>query len=450
MKKLILIGCMCLFVSGATAQEKSLASPEAELRQRIDSLIEDLNGKRFAQRRSSEQQLLRLGASAIGPMREALEQSEGEARVRLQRILTELSRSIRIVDKVTSDSLQSVTSLTIDQHGHFLYASAFAANTVSVYEINPENGTLSTIENVTDKKDLAGAVSIRLSSAAPLAVAACYAGKTVTLFSRSEITGKLKKLDVYRGDARSPQPNFPIEAVFSPDGKHVLCLDPYAKDGKNVGAVLVFRVVDGRKLQWVHSLTGKGSCLANVRGIVFHPTKNEMYLCAADAGALIRASCDPDSGAIVIQQVLRDSEKGVQGLSGVFAADISQDGKFIYTSSGRFGGDSAVGVFTLGPNGDLEVVQEMISGREKMGDFRGGNELVISPDGKNVYVTGTLSSTLAGFARDSQTGKLTFIETVPFGAKKLGPAGVAVSPRGDYVYAAVEGASSIAIFRRDQ
>ncbi|NNE00241.1 MAG: beta-propeller fold lactonase family protein [Pirellulaceae bacterium] len=450
MKCFVVLFLLCVVMSVANAQDVTPVEPADELQQTITVLIEKLDSTRFAERRSSEQRLLRMGQAAVEPMRKAIERADGEAKLRLQRILTELSRSIRIVDKVTSKLLQSVTSVSIDPNGQYLYASAFAVNTVSAYAIDPEDGKLTEIETITDDEDLKGAVSIRLSETAPLAVAACFSGKTIVLFSRSRITGKLTKIDVYRGDAKSPMPNFPIEAVFSPNGKFVYCADPYAQSGKNHGAVLIFRVTEDRKLKWVETFSGQDSCLANVRGILFHPTKNEMYLCGADAGALTRASYDPDSGAITLKQVLRDGEKNILGLSGVFAADISTDGKFVYTSSGRFGGDSAVGVFTFDDTGDLQVVQEMISGREKMGEFLGGNELVISPDGKNVYVTGTRSSTLAGFARDSDTGKLTFIETVPFGAKKLGPAGIAISPYGDYVYAAVEGESAIAIFRRDQ
>jgi len=54
----------------------------------------------------------------------------------------------------------------------------------------------------------------------------------------------------------------------------------------------------------------------------------------------------------------------------------------------------------------LARVQELIAGKDKLDDFLGGNELTFSPDGTNLYVTGTLSATLAGSERDAQTGKL--------------------------------------------
>jgi 6-phosphogluconolactonase (cycloisomerase 2 family) len=450
MRNFLFVALAFVSISGAQAQDNDAANSEQELHERIATLIEKLDSNGFAERQASEQQLLRLGPAAISQMRQAIEAAQGEAKIRLQRILTELGRSIRIVEKVPSKLLQNVTSVSISDDGRFLYASAFLVSTVSVYAIDPDNGKLSVVETTTDEDDLKGAVSIRLCDSAPLAVAACFSGKSITLFSRNQTSGKLKKIDVYRGDARTPTPSFPIEAVFSPNGKFVYALDAYAKEGKNLGGVMIFRVTDQRKLEWLDTFTGKDSCFFDVRGIAFHPTKNEMYLCASQAGTLVRASFDPDTGAIAIEQILRDGRDNIEGLSGAFATVISRDGKFVYTSSGRFQGDSAVGVFAFDENGDLKVVQELISGREKLGDFLGGNELVISADGQNVYVTGTRSSSLAGFARDAETGKLTFIETVPFGRKKLGPAGIAISPDDGYVYAAVEGESTIAVFRRDQ
>jgi DNA-binding beta-propeller fold protein YncE len=96
------------------------------------------------------------------------------------------------------------------------------------------------------------------------------------------------------------------------------------------------------------------------------------------------------------------------------------------------------------------VIEEHVSGRDQIGDFLGGNELLISPDGNNVYATGTRSSTLAGFSRDPDSGRLHFIEIVSLGGNELGPASLAVSGNAKYVYVAVEGDRGTAVFRREQ
>ena len=93
--------------------------------------------------------------------------------------------------------------------------------------------------------------------------------------------------------------------------------------------------------------------------------------------------------------------------------------------------------------------------------FGGASGLAVSPDGKNVYVTG-IGGRLGIFDRDPATGKLTqkpgsegcFAEGRPRGdcrpAAPLHEAlAVVVSPDGRSVYVAAYNGSGIAIFDRD-
>jgi 6-phosphogluconolactonase (cycloisomerase 2 family) len=64
---------------------------------------------------------------------------------------------------------------------------------------------------------------------------------------------------------------------------------------------------------------------------------------------------------------------------------LSPVGAFAYASSGRFRADNAIGVYKLDDNGELNVVQEFMNNEDELRNFRGGNEIALSPDGLNVY-----------------------------------------------------------------
>ena len=131
----------------------------------------------------------------------------------------------------------------------------------------------------------------------------------------------------------------------------------------------------------------------------------------------------------------------------------SQDGQFIYTTSGRFIGDSAISVFRRNSADKLEVLQEFIAERGELTAFLGGNRLALSPDEKNLYAVASQSGSVACFQRDSKSGRLKLTETLVQNEHKGiidGAADIAISPDGKYVYVAAEAKNTISIFRRDQ
>lgn len=70
----------------------------------------------------------------------------------------------------------------------------------------------------------------------------------------------------------------------------------------------------------------------------------------------------------------------------------------------------------------------------------------ISPDDKNVYVTGFYGNTLDVFTRNLSTGTLTFLETITTGSE---PKPVAISPDGKNVYVKNDGDGTVSIFDRN-
>jgi 6-phosphogluconolactonase (cycloisomerase 2 family) len=125
----------------------------------------------------------------------------------------------------------------------------------------------------------------------------------------------------------------------------------------------------------------------------------------------------------------------------------SPDGKFVYTASGRFGGKDAVNCYKVGLAGRLVLVQELM-GEDLPEGFGGGNEIVVSPNGRLVAVACTTSDKLARFSRNPQSGELTIIEVIQSGAQALpGAAGVAFDSTGQHLLVADENSNSIVTFR---
>lgn len=348
---------------------------------------------------------------------------------------------------VTRDDLQGLNSVEVSTDGRFVYATPWPIGAVVVFERDARKGGLTHVQTLRDPGQLAGDTSIAFSPSGNFAVAACFNAKTAVLMRRDPKTGKLTILDSARdGEKEVTGLDFAIDARFSPDGKHI-----YVLDGGR-GGIAIFKMGEN-KLEFLESFAGEDNCLANSRDAAFDPKGNLMYVTSSDANTLTVLNRDPQSGVLKVKQILRDEEDGVEGLGGAFGVVSTADGQFIYTTSGRFRGDSAVGVFRRNDQGKLELVHELIAPRDDLPFFEGGNRLILSPDEKNLYVAATRSGSVACFTRDSKSGRIKHLETLTQDDDSkgiiAGAAGIAISPDGKYVYVAAEERKTISIFRRE-
>ena len=147
----------------------------------------------------------------------------------------------------------------------------------------------------------------------------------------------------------------------------------------------------------------------------------------------------------------KDGEGGIDGLNGAIGVTTSPDGKHVYTTGSS---DDAVAVFSRNAsNGKLTFIEVIKDSWAGIDGLNGAIELDISPDGKHVYITGSVDDALAVFARDVDTGKLTFIEVQQDGVDGVngldGAYGVAVSPDGEHVYVTGRIDKALVVFRRN-
>lgn len=350
---------------------------------------------------------------------------------------------LEFVAGVPRDSLDSVTSVSISSDGKFLYASAWQAAAVNVFARNVETGELTHLQEIVDSDNLDGATALRLSPDEKYAVATAFRSDAAVLFRRND-DGTLELADVAMQDVDDVTGlEWAIDATFSNDSQFV-----YVANGRSYGTVTAFEITPEATLQHVETNTGIEDCFANVRGIVTRPKKNLLIATSSEAGCLVVLEQSSETGTTDLHELIEDENGEVSGLDGAMALALSPDGQFVYVSAGRFRGDNAIGVYQFDEDDRLNAVQELFDG-DDIANFKGGNEIAVTPDGKNVYAVASNSSSLAAFGRDLDTGELKYLETIAnAGGSLQQAAGICVSPDSRFVYVAAEGSGSISVYRR--
>jgi 6-phosphogluconolactonase len=123
---------------------------------------------------------------------------------------------------------------------------------------------------------------------------------------------------------------------------------------------------------------------------------------------------------------------------------MSPDGKFLYVDHET---DSEVGVYTI-DGGNLKEIQVIGTVPAEAKAHNTTAELVISADGKFLYVGNRGHDTVTVFAIDRKTGMLTLKENIPSGGKT--PRNVRIDPTGNWFFAANENGGNVTEFKIDR
>ncbi len=360
--------------------------------------------------------------------------------------------SLKLVKMYQRADLDAVTSVAISPDGKFLYASAWQSATHVVFRRDAKTGTLTHVQTVTDKMVLNGATALRLSKDGEFAAAAAFRSSSVVFYSRDGKTGKLARLDVKRQNGPGVTGlGSAMDVDFSPDGRFLYVLDA-------PGGMTLFRIVGQAKeskLKFIESF--RSNFLRGLRGLAIHPSGKVIFGTAQYANALVVLQPYKKTGKVRILQTFEDGKGKVQGLGGAFGVTVSLDGRYVYTTSGRFRGEDAVSVFRYNAvTKKLTLVEKFVRGKKgdnKQNDvlagFEGGNEIAVSPDRTNVYAVATKSGSVAVFRCHTRLGTLKLVQMFQGGKATAGAAGVTVSPDGKFVYVAAENSDAVSVFRRN-
>jgi 6-phosphogluconolactonase (cycloisomerase 2 family) len=184
------------------------------------------------------------------------------------------------------------------------------------------------------------------------------------------------------------------------------------------------------------------------RLVVVSPDGKSLYVAAS--GVLSTFSRDTETGLLEFVSKLENT----LGIDSEGNLTISADGRFVYSAAPNH---DAVAVFERDvETGTLSHVETLRSEfqEEVTPGLKGAFGVTISPDDAYLYVASTEDSTVTVFLRDTESGRLTFIESPDNGGPNDpdqidDPYDLAVSPDGSQVYVAYSTENVIQSFKKE-
>ena len=175
-----------------------------------------------------------------------------------------------------------------------------------------------------------------------------------------------------------------------------------------------------------------------------------LYLGLA-GGEITVFSRDSGDGSLFLVESINDPGGGGSiGLFGLSDIVISPDGKHLYTCSYH---DDAITVFTRNTITGQLTYYGMLKDGVTANGLDGAQSLAISPDGNYVYAASVDDNAIPRFSRNSTTGALTYLGVIIDGSGPVqdlaGVFGLTISPDGKHLYAAANDDDALTTFDRN-
>jgi 6-phosphogluconolactonase (cycloisomerase 2 family) len=389
--------------------------------------------------------------------------------------------------------LTTAVKIAVSPDGAHAYVTSRYSNALLTFARNATTGALSYVETKVDgaPDGLYGAGGLAISSDGAYVYVAGYNDGAVLTFSRDAGTGLLTLVE-------SESMYGPLTIALSPDGAHAYVISSYDRlsvYGRDAGTgALTFLEVQVDGIGGITSMSGATE-------VVVTPDGAHVYVAAQSDNAIVVFARDAGTGSLTLVEEQKNGVGGVTGLNGANSVTVTPDGADLYvTASGYYyygtpaltgfsrnaatGGltqfayeRSGYGPVAMAASPDGAHVYGVGSGTitlwsrdagtgsltphasEVVDDFAGvdgiagANDIVISPDGAHVYVTGPNDYALAAFSRDATSGALTFVEAEFDGVGGVdglnGTSDLAMSADGAHLYVAALYDNSVAVFTRD-
>jgi 6-phosphogluconolactonase (cycloisomerase 2 family) len=316
----------------------------------------------------------------------------------------------------THDMGTSPSSLDLNAAGTRLYsanetdrAADSGEGTVSAFAIDPEDGQLKLLNTV--RSGGAGPTYVSLHPAGRFLLAANYFGGSVAVLPILS-DGRLGEATDVKVDAGTIGPT---RATHAPPGTfafsghdrthaHMIQADPSGRfvlhADLGLDRIFVWQfderagVLTPNDPPGVSLPPGDGP-----RHFHFHPNGRWFYSIQEEGSTIVLFDYEARTGRLTERQTISTLPPGFAGSNFCSEILVSADGKFVYAGNRLH---DSIGIFSVGPNGDLTHVGEEWT----RGDYP--RSFNFDPTGRFLYSCNQRADNIAVFRVDRETGGLTF------------------------------------------
>lgn len=363
-----------------------------------------------------------------------------------------------VFDGMNRPLLENASSVDVSPDGAHVYTASYNDNAISVFErdaSSPSPGLVSFVETKKNEIEgvngLAGAFSIKVSPDGHHVYVAGSLDNAIVLFERDELTGELTYITTYKDGENGIEGIAGAYHIDIPaDGNQIYVTGP------DDNSVAVFRrnVITGEltQVQVLEDETGGITDMNYPLALTISHDGKNVYITSFGEHALNVFSRNSTTGVLTFVEVHRDDQGPVQWLQGAYGVVVSEDGKHVYVASQD---DNSVTVFdrTQG-TGTLTYSNAYVDGENDVTGISGATAVCISSDGNYVYVNGTNDDAIAIFSRDANSGDLLHLSMIQDGINGVSgisyPLSMTNSGDGINMYVAGFGSASLAIFDVDE
>lgn len=314
--------------------------------------------------------------------------------------------------KTLVSELPNAAQLTASKEGKTLYVASETDNGVIAALRVGDDGNLTELNQVSSGG--AGAVYLTLTPDERHLLVANYGSGSVAVLpvKGDGNLGQATDIQQDAGPAGAKKPEAAVEGSFAASGHsgphaHMIAADPSGKfvftTDLGLDRIYQYRFDDtcGKLTPNDPPYIDASSKGAGPRHFVFTPKGDGLWLINEESSTLTHYQLDVAKGTLTKGESISSLPKGFKGTSFASGLVLSKDGKQLYVANRLH---NSIGHFSVAANGRLELVEHVWT----RGDYP--RTLTLGHNEKYLYVMNQRSDNIARFSVAQPTGKLNFVE----------------------------------------